>query len=530
MSDPPLQFGRYRLVEPIGQGGMGEVWRALHTGLSREAAVKLIRPDRLGEEAEAAAAIRRLEREAQATSQLRSQHTIEVYDFGVAEDGTFYYAMELLEGYDLRTLVERFGPVPAERAVHLLLQVCESLAEAHGKGLVHRDIKPANVFVSRLGVRADVAKVLDFGLVKALPGSGSSLDLRLTQTGAIAGSPAYIAPEAVEQRGRDVDARADLYALGCVAFWLLTGRLVFESDDPLAAILAHVREAPPAPSTLSELDVPAELDALILECLAKTPDERPPSAEALARRLEALDLPAWTQDRARRWWDRHPPATSPAPRVESPDALAATASHEPPPAPALAPALPQPEETRDAADAPPPAPGGQAPGVAQWLLLGGLVLAAIVAAVAWPRDEPPVEPDPAPEVAVTPGPTPDVTPAPAEDAATPESREAPPVEFALALHPRGQVRARATEGGVELLAPLRDPLNAPEDQDALALPAGTVLERCEGRLIGGPDDLVSCYLGALGKVSGPLKSALVSLEVRNRGGEARTLRVQVWEK
>jgi serine/threonine-protein kinase len=194
---------------------MGEVWRARHRFLARPAAVKLIRPETLGggDEDRALVALRRFEREAQAIAGLRSPNTIQIYDFGVADDGTFFYVMELLDGLDLETLVERHGPLPQERVVELLLQVCDSLSEAHEQGLLHRDIKPANIFVCRYGHRFDVVKVLDFGLVRTL---GNADDARLTREGTLAGTPAYIAPE--QAMGDTVDHRADLYSLGCVAF------------------------------------------------------------------------------------------------------------------------------------------------------------------------------------------------------------------------------------------------------------------------------------------------------------------------
>ena len=238
-----LRCGSYELLEPLGQGGMGEVWRARHVQLERPAAVKRIRAELLASGGEdATTVLRRFRREVQATSALRSPHTVAVYDYGAADDGAFYYAMELLEGLDLRTLVERHGPLPPERAVHFLLQACDSLAEAHAAGLTHRDVKPANLFVCKLGLVHDFVKVLDFGLVKPAPGSGLA-ETQLTVGAAAMGSPAFMPPE-VAEGAATVDARSDVYSLGCVAYWLLTGRLVFEADTAMRMLVDHVGREP----------------------------------------------------------------------------------------------------------------------------------------------------------------------------------------------------------------------------------------------------------------------------------------------
>jgi eukaryotic-like serine/threonine-protein kinase len=302
------EMGSYELLERLDRGGMGEVWRARHRMLARPAAIKLIRPELLGLEKGrvAESLLRRFEREAQATAALRSPHTIELYDFGITRDGTFYYVMELLEGLDLESLVRRFGPVPPERAIHLLVQACDSLADAHHAGLVHRDIKPANICACRRGLKDDFVKVLDFGLVKAT-WEGAERDTRLTQEGAVAGTPAYIAPEAV-LGNRVVDPRADIYCLGCVAYWLVTGQTVFERGTPLQMAFHHAHTEPVAPSRRTEIGVPDDLDRLILSCLEKDPDRRPQDALELASRLAACSgQPAWTPVRARRWWDTHRP-------------------------------------------------------------------------------------------------------------------------------------------------------------------------------------------------------------------------------
>jgi serine/threonine-protein kinase len=256
------RLGSYKLEELLGRGGMGEVWRATHQLLARQAAIKLIRPEALGGNAETRQiAMARFEREAQTTASLRSPHTIAVYDFGVSDTGAFYYVMELLVGYDEQELVERFGPLPAERVVHLLVQVCDSLSEAHAVRLVHRDIKPSNIHVCRYGRQADFVKVLDFGLVKRVRTlEDDPTQLQLTAPHEISGTPAFMAPEQV-LGSSDTDARTDLYAVGCVAFWLLTGRTVFQGSTAMKVLTQHVHEAPLPPSRYSELPVPAALDA-----------------------------------------------------------------------------------------------------------------------------------------------------------------------------------------------------------------------------------------------------------------------------
>jgi serine/threonine-protein kinase len=300
-------MGGYRLIERLGAGGMGEVWRAEHYLLARPAAIKLVRwggdgtPNTRQRELQ-----ERFGREAQATALMRSPHTVDLYDFGLANDGTFYYVMELLDGFDLETLAQRFGPVPAERAINLLLQVCHSLGEAHANGLIHRDIKPANVFVCRYGREVDFVKVLDFGMVKSR-GEGSNADTQLTAEHAVAGTPGFMAPEQVVG-GQPVDARADIYAVGCVAYWLLTGKLVFEGKTAMDTMIQHAQATPVPPSRRTELDVPPALEEIVLACLAKDPDDRPASADALAVALGSVGTQEpWTQPRAHEWWNRHHP-------------------------------------------------------------------------------------------------------------------------------------------------------------------------------------------------------------------------------
>jgi serine/threonine-protein kinase len=312
------ELGSYRLEEPLGKGGMGEVFRATHQMLARPAAVKLIRSEILGSSSSGAARviIERFRREAEAAASLRSPHTINLYDFGVANDGTFFLVTELLDGLDLESLVERFGPVPPERVVHLLRQACASLEEAHVRGLVHRDIKPSNIFTCRMGLAVDFVKVLDFGLVKAIDDGGREATL-LTAPDATTGTPAYIAPEII--RGdRAADHRVDIYTLGCVAYWLLTGRLVFEAPNAIQLMYQHANGTPVPPSQRSEFEISPELDSVILACLAKFPEERPQSAGDLSLRLSnAVTGAVWTEELAHRWWDRHHPEAA---RLEHTDA------------------------------------------------------------------------------------------------------------------------------------------------------------------------------------------------------------------
>jgi serine/threonine-protein kinase len=297
------EIGSYELIDLIGQGGMGEVWRARHRLLARPAAIKLIRGDVLGSSSRTSdEVIRRFEREAQETARLGSTHTIDVYDFGITEEGDFYYVMELLDGISLERYVQRFGAMEPARVVYLLRQALHSLGEAHARGLVHRDIKPANILMCRLGPDDDFVKVLDFGLVKHFETPAATL---LTSAGWTAGTPAYMAPEIALGQG-SVDGRADLYALGCVAYYLLTGRPVFIAANAMATVLAHVNETPVAPSVHSEFEIPPALDALILDCLAKDPAKRPASAEHLAESLAAtIPRDGWTPQAAHAWWELH---------------------------------------------------------------------------------------------------------------------------------------------------------------------------------------------------------------------------------
>jgi serine/threonine-protein kinase len=250
----------------------------------------------------------RFEREARATATLRSNHTVELYDFGLTDDGAFYYVMELLDGLSLQDLVVRFGPVSAGRVIQILRQVCHSLGEAHSRGMIHRDIKPANIFVCRLGPDVDFVKVLDFGLVTAPTDRGTDLT-QLTMEGVLAGTPAFMPPEVAE--GAQPDGRADIYALGCVGYWLLTGQLVFEGDTPLSVLMQHARDTPVPPSERTEIEVPEDLEEIILACLSKNPGDRPGTIAELDQSLAAIEDDDWGRDAAQEWWNLHM-ATAPA--------------------------------------------------------------------------------------------------------------------------------------------------------------------------------------------------------------------------
>jgi len=301
------RMGAYRLVHKLGEGGMGEVWMAEHRMLARPAAIKLLRWSS-GDDGSGGTPdghLHRFEREVQATAQLRSPHTVEVYDYGLTDDHRFYYVMELLDGLNLEELVKQHGPVPAERCVAILRQACHSLAEAHAAGLVHRDIKPANIYLCRYGLDHDFVKVLDFGLVKR---AGGASEVRVTAVGSFAGTPAYGSPESAVGEDEALDGRSDLYSLGCVAFWLLTGRTVFQADHPVQMLMQHVHRQPDTPSRLTELPVPPELDTLVLALLQKEKEARPASASDIVARLDAIPLDRpWDAERARQWWDRHHP-------------------------------------------------------------------------------------------------------------------------------------------------------------------------------------------------------------------------------
>ena len=303
------QVGQYQLTKRIGSGGMGEVWEARHGLLARPAAIKLIRPeivDALNPEG-AQGTFSSFEQEARATALLRSTHTVEVYDFGVTDDGTFYYVMEMLDGLDFDSLVNRFGPVPPARAVYLLRQACESLADAHEHGLIHRDVKPANLFTCHMGREFDFVKILDFGLVKVWQDGrhGDDTAQATPRLRDAAGTPAYLAPEVA--RGRPgVDERTDIYSLACVGYWLLSGQQVFQGGSASDIVAQHLREPPVPLSSRCEQPIPAGLEAVIMRCLEKDPAARPASMVELSDLLAACDLEdSWSAEDARQWWAQH---------------------------------------------------------------------------------------------------------------------------------------------------------------------------------------------------------------------------------
>lgn len=301
-------LGGYRLVSRIGEGGMGEVWEATHRQLARMAAVKIIRPDMI----EAAgrgtdATIARFRREATLIARLQSPHTVYVYDFGVSDDGRFYYAMELLDGISLQSLVQTFGPLSPSRVARVLTQVCASLHEAHEQGLVHRDLKPSNVMLCKVALAHDVVKVLDFGLAKNVSDPSAT---QLTAFGTTTGTPGYMAPEAVLGETA-VDRRADIYGLGCLAYYLLTGSLVFEESNVTRLALKHVHDEPEPPSRRAPHAVPPDLEKIVLQCLAKKPAHRPPTAAALSEQLSQCAVDVWSESDAAQWWQEHLPPGSP---------------------------------------------------------------------------------------------------------------------------------------------------------------------------------------------------------------------------
>jgi hypothetical protein len=288
------QFGQYRLIERLGGGGMGVVYKAEHVLLKRPCAIKLIQPASAAD----VKALARFEREVQATAKLTHWNTIEVYDYGHTEDGTFYYVMELLPGLSLQDLVDRHGPLPAARVVHFLCQACDALKEAHGIGLIHRDIKPANIFACQRGGVDDVAKLLDFGLVKEITErsglSGASL-------GYFLGTPLYMAPEQVSTY-EEADRRSDIYSLGAVAYFLLTGSPPFTGTDVLELIQAHARQAVVPPSQLTPA-VPGDVQQIVLRCLAKRPEDRFQDVESLETALAQCQVSGqWTARDGAAWW------------------------------------------------------------------------------------------------------------------------------------------------------------------------------------------------------------------------------------
>lgn len=294
-------IGPYRLLEEIGRGGMGTVFRAEHALMKRQCAIKLITPERAAH----THMQRRFRQEARATAQLTHWNTIEVYDYGTSEDGRFYYVMELLEGVNLHQYVDRFGPMKPERVIYLLKQLCSALYEAESHGLVHRDIKPSNIFLTQRGESYDVVKLLDFGLVQT---STKASIRQQTKEKQLHGSPAFMCPE--QARGLSPDHRGDLYSLGAVAYFLLSGHPPFQDENPIMQIVAHATGNVP---TFAEIGVavPAELAGIVLKCLEKDPDNRVSSARELLIALEHCSLTAtWNWQRAELWWNQHQPVRS----------------------------------------------------------------------------------------------------------------------------------------------------------------------------------------------------------------------------
>jgi serine/threonine-protein kinase len=314
------KLGQYRLKKRLGAGGMGEVYLAEHVLLRRPCAIKLIRPDQAGD----ATNLRRFEREVRETAKLTHWNTVEIFDYGRTADGTFYYVMEYLPGLSLQELVDQYGPLPPERAVHLLRQVCAGLREAHAIGLIHRDIKPSNILACERGGVPDVAKLVDFGLVRSSSPLGN--EAKLTQEGVVAGSPLYLSPE--QARGRaNLDARGDIYSLGAVAFFLLTGEPPFDRESAMEALMAHVYEKIRFPPEYDGA-IPADLRAIVLQCLEKEPEQRFQSVVALERALAQCRCAGlWTEERAAAWWREHDqarPAAADATPQEAAKALVAT--------------------------------------------------------------------------------------------------------------------------------------------------------------------------------------------------------------
>ncbi len=305
-------LNQYHLTKKLGAGGMGEVYLAEHQLLKRPCAVKLIRPS-LSQKPRVLA---RFELEVHSTARLSHWNTVEVYDFGRTEDGTFYYVMEYLPGLSLQQLVERHGPLPPGRIIYLLCQACDALREAHQAGLIHRDLKPPNVFAAYRGARYDVAKLLDFGLVKAVKEEDSPI---LTREGTVTGSPLYMAPEQI-MRTHAADRRTDIYALGAIAYFLLTGRPPFLGNDSMAVMVAHARDPVVPPSRLRE-GVPGDLEMVVLRCLEKKPEDRYQDAESLARALSACAAAGeWSPVQAEAWWQEHEAgALVPDSKAVSPD-------------------------------------------------------------------------------------------------------------------------------------------------------------------------------------------------------------------
>jgi serine/threonine-protein kinase len=292
------RFGQYVLEQKLGEGGMGEVYRARHGMMRRPSALKLLKPDRTGE-----LNLRRFEREVQLTARLTHPNTITLFDYGRTEEDVFYYAMELLDGATLEQIVRVDGPQAAGRVVRILTMACGALTEAHAIGLIHRDIKPANIMLCAQGGELDVVKVLDFGLVKELE---VDREVKLTGTSAVTGTPQYMAPESILNPDL-VDARTDIYALGTVAYYLLAGVDVFDGKSVVEVCSQHLHQQP-KPLSERGVVVPAGLEAIVLACLDKDPKRRPQSAAELRLQVEACNVERWDTQRAQAWWRERKPA------------------------------------------------------------------------------------------------------------------------------------------------------------------------------------------------------------------------------
>jgi serine/threonine-protein kinase len=304
------RLGNYYVEEELGAGGMGQVFRARHALIRRPTAVKVMQVS--GQDAQAA--VTRFEREVQLSATLTHPNSITIYDFGRTPDNRFYYVMEYLEGLDLQKLVERFGPIPPARSVFILAQACSALGEAHGRGIVHRDIKPSNIFLTQRGGLYDFVKVLDFGLAKQVSADDAA---GLTKTGVAVGTPRYISPEAIKGT-EHIDPRSDLYCLGAVAYWMLTGRPPFEAKSSVELLIDHVKATPDRPSQVTEVQIPPELDDIVMTCLEKDPEDRFPDAASLEAALRELPFgEPWTAEKALEWWNLHGLA-SPEPEPPKP--------------------------------------------------------------------------------------------------------------------------------------------------------------------------------------------------------------------
>jgi hypothetical protein len=289
------QLGQYTLERKLGEGGMGAVYRGRHALMRRPTAIKLI-TGKINDDV-----LARFEREVQLCCRLSHPNTIAIYDYGRTADGTFYYAMELLDGMDLEVMIEKYGPLPPARVIHFLAQACGSLGEAHDLQMIHRDIKPANLFITNRGGENDVLKVLDFGLVKSMESNAP----QLSRADVISGTPPYMAPEVIDQKP-GIDGRSDLYSLACVAYFLLTGKCLFERNSAMEILMAHLNHAPTPLSQVAKQAIPADLEAVIMRALSKDPANRPATVRAFrSELLTCADAGRWNEVDGAQWWANH---------------------------------------------------------------------------------------------------------------------------------------------------------------------------------------------------------------------------------